>query len=95
MTAIILAAGFGAGVALGLFFFGGLWLTIVRLPKAHHPAVLAVASFWIRLLTVLSVMYFSVQRGWQFSLVLLTGFAAGRIATSAFLPDRRPTHKCT
>jgi len=91
----MLAAGFGAGVALGLFFFGGLWLTIVRLPKAHHPAVLALASFWIRLLAVLGAVYFSVQYGWQVSLALLGGFVAGRIATSAFLPERGPTRKCT
>lgn len=37
-----------AGLALGGFFFGGLWWTVRRLPGARHPAALALSSFLAR-----------------------------------------------
>ncbi len=37
-----------AGLALGGFFFGGLWWTVRRLPDARHPATLALTSFLVR-----------------------------------------------
>lgn len=36
------------GLALGGFFFGGLWWTVRRLPTARHPAALALGSFLVR-----------------------------------------------
>ncbi|HEX9925659.1 MAG TPA: ATP synthase subunit I [Anaerolineae bacterium] len=36
---------FVAGAGIGLFYFGGLWLTIQQLPKVRHPALLLAASF--------------------------------------------------
>jgi F1F0 ATPase subunit 2 len=37
---------FLGGLALGAFFFVSLWLSVRALPKARHPVVLALASFW-------------------------------------------------
>lgn len=95
MTTILMTAGFAAGVALGLFFFGGLWLTITRLHSVRYPAILALASFWIRASAVVGVVFLFVRRGWQYGLALLAGFIVGRLATSILLPERRPTSKCT
>jgi F1F0 ATPase subunit 2 len=44
--------GIFVGFALGLFFFGGLWATLRRLPTVRHPAVWALASFVLRLVGV-------------------------------------------
>lgn len=34
-----------AGMALGLAYFGGLWLTVRQLPRTHNPTVLTLISF--------------------------------------------------
>lgn len=36
------------GIALGLFFYGGLWWTVRRLPTSKQPALLTMASFIVR-----------------------------------------------
>lgn len=38
-----------AGLALGVFFYGGLWWTLQRLAHSRHPASLALLSFVLRL----------------------------------------------
>lgn len=40
------------GAGLGLFYFGGLWLTIQQLPIAQHPYRLIAFSFLSRLIIV-------------------------------------------
>lgn len=95
MNMLLVATAFAAGAMLGLFFFGGLWFTIVRLPTARHPAILALASFWLRAVAVVAGVFFFVERGWQYGLILLAGFGAGRLMTPLLLPERRgPASKC-
>jgi F1F0 ATPase subunit 2 len=36
------------GAVLGLLYFGGLWVTVRRLPAARHPGLLMLASFLVR-----------------------------------------------
>jgi F1F0 ATPase subunit 2 len=55
---LILALGIGGG--LGLFYFGGLWLTVRRLPKTRHPVLLTWGSFLWRISTIL-VCFFLVM----------------------------------
>ncbi|MBA3923357.1 MAG: ATP synthase subunit I [Nostocaceae cyanobacterium] len=43
-----------AGFALSLFYFGGLWLTVRRLPTAQNPVLLTLVSFLGRLAIVLA-----------------------------------------
>jgi F1F0 ATPase subunit 2 len=47
----------GLGVALGIFYFGGLWLTVKRLPKTRHPVLLTWGSFFWRISTILIGFY--------------------------------------
>lgn len=47
-----------AGAGLGVFFFGGLWLTVMRLPSSRHPAILTLASFFGRIIVTLAGFYF-------------------------------------
>ncbi len=44
---------FVVGASLGLFYFGGLWLTIQQLPIAQHPYRLVAFSFLSRLIIIL------------------------------------------
>ena len=46
MTSII---AFIIGLGLGLFYFGGLWLTVKQLPVTKHPYRLMLFSFFFRL----------------------------------------------
>lgn len=57
---VLLVAVLGAGMVLGVVYFGGLWATIQRLASARRPAVLALASFVLRTVVVvagLTVLY--------------------------------------
>ncbi len=47
MLPIIIAFLLGSG--LGLFYFGGLWLTLQKLPSSQHPYRLMCLSFFFRL----------------------------------------------
>lgn len=84
-----------AGVMLGGAFYGGLWFTVRRLPVTRHPALLALASFWIRSLVVLAGFVLLMKQRWQYGLIALVGFTLGRFAIAKFLPERRPAAKCT
>lgn len=57
---LMLVAVLGAGMVLGVVYFGGLWATIQRLASARRPAVLAFTSFVLRTVVVvagLTVLY--------------------------------------
>lgn len=44
----IAAPSLGAGAMLGLFFYGGLWLTTTLLPGSRRPLRIAHGSFLLR-----------------------------------------------
>lgn len=80
-----------AGLLLGIFFFGGLWLTVKKLPVARRPALLALASFLIRTGAVAGGFYllltYSAGEAWLNIAGLLAGFIAVRLA-AVFLAGR-------
>lgn len=63
-----------AGMALGLSYFGGLGLTIRRLPTTGHPMLLAIGSFLLRLGVSLIGFYLVMGAHWERLLVCLLGF---------------------
>ncbi len=67
------------GMVLGLFYFGGLWLTVRRLPFAARPALLTLCSYFVRLGVTLTCFYVLMAGSWQRLLVVLLGFLAVRI----------------
>ncbi len=81
-----------AGTALGLFFYAGLWLTVRSLPQARHPVLLTLGSFWIRTLVVLASVLLLMKGRWQYVVVCLVGFLAGRVAVWKGLPERTGPH---
>jgi len=78
-----------AGMGLGIFYFGGLWLTVQRLATARRPGLLSVSSFFVRLGVVLLGFYLVMDGRWQRLLLCLLGFLAVRgILVRLWGPDR-------
>jgi F1F0 ATPase subunit 2 len=67
-----------AGLALGLFYFGGLWLTVRRITCSTRPALLMLASFVVRLLVTLCGFYLVMDGRWERLLACLSGFLVTR-----------------
>jgi len=45
------------GLALGIFYFGGLWITVRLVPKVSHPKKLLFISFVLRISLVLAGLW--------------------------------------
>jgi F1F0 ATPase subunit 2 len=76
-TANLLLA-FSAGMAIGIVFYGGLWLTVSRIPSTAHPVFLVVFSFITRTACALGGIWF-ISAGELARLALcLGGFIMGR-----------------
>ena len=80
-----------AGLGLGLFYFGGLWLTVRRLGRARSPTLLFAVSFAVRTALVVAGMYLVMGGSWQRVLACLAGFITVRqIMVSRLCLDRPP-----
>ncbi len=84
-----------AGVVLGLFFYGGLWYSVSHLADSRHAILLAVGSFWIRVLAVLAGFLFLMESRWEYALILMAGFTMGRLIVSMLLKDSGVNMRCT
>ncbi len=76
----LLAASFFMGVLLGTFYFGGLWLTIKRLPCSRQPTLLSLGSFFARSLVCILGFYLIIGSGIEALLLSLAGFVLTKIA---------------
>jgi F1F0 ATPase subunit 2 len=70
---------FFVGMGAGLFYFGGLWWTVRRLPSARQPALLTFGSFFVRTGLSLAAFYFASGGHWQRILASLLGFIIVRV----------------
>jgi F1F0 ATPase subunit 2 len=76
------------GSILGVFYFGGLWITVQYLVNGKHPYSLFFVSFFIRILVVLAVFYLIVVQGWIYLVVSLLGLIITRmIIVTVLKPD--------
>ena len=76
------------GLALGSFFFGGLWWTVRKAVQARIPALWFAGSLIIRL-TVTMVGFYLIGAGsWQRLLVCVAGFALARMLVIRFTKTR-------
>ena len=73
-----------AGLALGTFFFGGLWFTVKKGMASKIPALWFVLSFFIRTGITLAGFYFCSQGNLQRLLICLFGFMIARILVKHF-----------
>ncbi len=73
-----LVLAFAVGLGLGLFYFGGLWLTVRRLPAARHPVLLVLGSFLGRTAVTLVGFYLIMGGRWERLLASLVAFTLMR-----------------
>jgi F1F0 ATPase subunit 2 len=78
LDAVRLAAVFLAGTVLGLFYFGGLWLTLRRIHHVRQPGVLLFTSFVVRIAAVVPAFYFVMAGHWERIVACLAGFLVMR-----------------
>lgn len=67
-----------AGLALGLFFFGGLWWTVQRGVVARYPAMLFTGSMILRLAVAAGGFWLVSAGDWQRLVACLAGFLVAR-----------------
>jgi len=82
-----------AGSALGLFFFGGLWWTVQRLPGARRPFLYSFASFAVRAVITLGGFYLVALGSWERLLGCLIGFLVIRMVLMKWLTPARDHKK--
>ncbi|AWV96793.1 ATP synthase subunit I [Arcticibacterium luteifluviistationis] len=75
---------FIGGIALGLFFFGGLWFTIKKGVNAKIPAIWFFVSIVIRTGVVMIGFYYVSPAGWQGLIICLIGFIIARFVVTHF-----------
>lgn len=78
-TAAMLAWPLAAGVALGLFYFGLLWVTIDQLERSRWPGVLILVSFFGRLAVTMAGFYRVASGRGDRLLACLVGFIIARL----------------
>lgn len=90
-----LALAFLGGVALGVFFFLGLWLTVQKGLTSENPAPWFLGSLLLRTLMIVAGFYFVSQDHWSRLLMCLLGFLIARTLIVRRLtraPVEEPTH---
>lgn len=70
-----------AGVGIGLFYFGGLWLTVRQLTKTKYPGLLFLGSFVGRTAVSLAGFYWAMANQWERAVLLVVGFLLARLFT--------------
>lgn len=81
-----------AGLALGLFYFGGLWLTVRKIPGSGNSGILMLVSFVVRLLVTMCGMYLVMDGKWERLVASLAGFLLMRVVLTRLLgPGRSET----
>ena len=79
-----------AGIGMGFFYFGGLWLTVRRIHNARGRALLIIGSFIVRNTVCAIILWFLARGGhWQRVLICLLGF----IITRTLLVRRLRPHQ--
>ncbi len=84
-----LAASMGAGAALGLFYFSGLWWTVQRVSRAKSPPLWLMASFTVRAGVCLLGFYMIMGDGPVKLLSAFLGFLLARMVMVRFLRPRK------
>lgn len=67
-----------AGILFGLFYFGGLWLTLQKVTDSGYPYLLVLVSFAVRTAVVLVGFFFILRADWRYLLAALAGFIIAR-----------------
>jgi F1F0 ATPase subunit 2 len=74
-----LALAMAAGLALGAFFFGGLWWTVLRGLASPQPALWFLGGLLLRMSVTLAGFTFVGRDNWRLWLACLLGFVLARL----------------
>ena len=80
-----LALALTVGVALGAFFFGGLWWTVRKGMACKHPAPLFLGSLLLRTFAVAFGFYAVSVGHWERLAVCLLGFVVARVVVTRWI----------
>ncbi len=78
MSILLLPAMLCVGAFIGLFYFGGLWLTLNKLIEFRQWGGWLGASFLVRSTITVTAFWLLAAGDWQRILVLATGFTLVR-----------------
>jgi F1F0 ATPase subunit 2 len=73
-NSIMYIAGLVIGVLTGLYYFGGLWWTVQKVPSSANPGRLLGLSFMARLIPTVIIMFFAARYNPGLFFTLLPGF---------------------
>jgi F1F0 ATPase subunit 2 len=73
------AAGAAWGLALGLFYFGGLWYTLTRMPGKTRPRAWLAVSFAVRTAVAMAGFYAALKVHMGVLATAMACFLAARI----------------
>jgi F1F0 ATPase subunit 2 len=76
-----------AGLALGLFFFGGLWWTVRKAINSSNPALWFFSSVMLRTAVVIFGFYLVMAGDWRRLCIALVGFIIARMIVTHFSPS--------
>ena len=80
MTDVVaLGLALAGGAALGVFYFGTLWLVVRRLDRVPRPGLWLMATGAVRLGAVLLVIGLLAGTRWEHLFALMAGFLAARV----------------
>lgn len=71
-----------AGLMLGIFYFGGLWLTVQKLGQTNRPALFVMGSFILRSGLVLAGFYLVSNGRIELLAICLAAFLISRFLIS-------------
>ncbi len=77
---LMLILSLASGILFGLFYFGGLWLTLKHMPDSKQPALLTVVSFLGRSAVCLFGFYLISGNGLEAIAFSLAGFILSKFA---------------
>jgi F1F0 ATPase subunit 2 len=73
------------GIILGVFYFGGLWLTLKHLSISHQTTLLALGSFLGRSMICILGFYLAARNGWEWLVFSLVGFILAKLTLTRLL----------
>lgn len=80
--AVVLALALLGGVALGAFFFGGLWWTVQKGLASDRPALWFSVSVLLRTSVTIVGFYFVAADDWRRLLASVMGFWLARVISN-------------
>lgn len=76
----VLALAMISGSVLGVFYFGGLWMTLRHLSRSRQPALLTLISFLVRSVVCLFCFYLVASNSLGGLVSSLAGFTLIKLA---------------